>query len=789
LQTKGIYLLYRALQLLGLPFLLFYFLGRGLRNFGYIRSLRQRFGFLPHSFKQTVPGAIWLHAVSVGEVLSLVEFARQVRAGFPAAPLYVSTSTLAGKATADDKLAGLAAGVFYAPVDYVFAVRRVLRRLRPAVVVIAETEIWPNLFRETKRIGAGLVIVNGRISDRAAPRYLRYAWFFRHVLSQPDVILAQSESIRETFLRAGAPPDKVRTAGNLKYDFQPRRADAESPVRAFLDRVRPAKVWIAASTMPPAAPGDPDEDDAVIQAFQQLTRDHPGLLLILVPRKPERFDLAAQKLAAAGLPFVRRSALDARGLALPGVLLLDTIGELSGLFFLADIVFMGGTLPARGGHNILEPAFFARPVITGPHMENFRAIAAEFHAAEAVVEIASAAELAAAVDVLLRDPGRAARIGQRALACAEMKRGVTAATIAEIRRLYDRGVPRYRPGWFLLLWPFARLWEIGGRGRRARGLASRKSLDAPVVSIGNLAMGGTGKTPIVLYLAEKLKAAGHAPGILTRGYGRTSPHKHMALAAGTRIPVHQSGDEPHLFLTSGLAPVGIGPDRFLTGKLLEEKFGVDILLLDDGFQHVRLDRQVDVVLIDALDPFRGGDVFPAGRLREPMEDLARADIFIITRTDYGTMLPAIEAELARHNPRAPIFHSRVTPAAWVDLESGREYERPPFRRAGAFCGLGNPRSFWCTLRSLAIEPVEEIEFDDHHRYRPGEMRNLGHTFQLAGADALLTTQKDAANLCEDCAHLVAPLRLYWLKIRAALDREAQFLLEIEQRLAMAQQRP
>jgi len=236
LKTKAIYLLYRALQILGLPLLLFYFLARGVRDFRYIRSLRQRFGFLPRSFRQTVPGAIWLHAVSVGEVLSLGEFVRQVRSQFPAAPLYVSTSTLAGKATADEKLAGIAAGVFYAPVDYVPAVRRVLRCLRPAVVVVAETEIWPNLFRETKRTGAGLVIINGRISDRAAKRYLRFAWFFQHVLRWPDTILAQSEAIRGRFVEAGAPPEKVRAAGNLKYDFQPRRAPQESPVRAFLER-------------------------------------------------------------------------------------------------------------------------------------------------------------------------------------------------------------------------------------------------------------------------------------------------------------------------------------------------------------------------------------------------------------------------------------------------------------------------------------------------------------------------------------------------------------------------
>src|ERR1039458_3315720 len=154
-----------------------YFLCRDWRSGGYWRSLPQRFGFLPRSFRQTGPGAIWLHAVSVGEVLSCLEFLRRLRLRFPRSGLFVSTSTLAGKATADEKLRGLADGVFYAPVDYVFAVRRALRTLRPSVVVVAETELWPNLFREVKRTGAALTLVNGRISDRAFARYLSSRWF------------------------------------------------------------------------------------------------------------------------------------------------------------------------------------------------------------------------------------------------------------------------------------------------------------------------------------------------------------------------------------------------------------------------------------------------------------------------------------------------------------------------------------------------------------------------------------------------------------------------------------
>jgi len=158
----------------------------------------------------------------VGEVLACVEFLRRLRAEFPHSRFFVSTSTLAGRATASDKLHHLADGVFYAPVDYVFAVRRVLRALRPSLVIVMETEVWPNLFRETKRAGAGLLLINGRISDRAIGRYRALRWFFGGVLAQVDLLLAQSEDMRQRWIGVGAPPDNALAAGNLKYDFQPR---------------------------------------------------------------------------------------------------------------------------------------------------------------------------------------------------------------------------------------------------------------------------------------------------------------------------------------------------------------------------------------------------------------------------------------------------------------------------------------------------------------------------------------------------------------------------------------
>lgn len=766
------------------PLVFAYLLFRSLRNFAYFTSLGERLGFLPPSFKQIAPGAIWLHAVSVGEVVAATELVRRLGKEFPRAPLFLSVSTLAGNATAREKLAGGVTGVFYAPIDHVFAVRRVLRALQPAVVVILETEIWPNLFREAKRAGCGLVIVNGRISDRTEPRYRRLRWFFGEVMQWPDAVLAQSEAIRERYLAMGAPPERVKVAGNLKYDFVPREAEAESPVRRLIEGVRPAEVWIAASTMPPAAAGDIDEDDAVVAAFQALAPKHPRLLLVLAPRRPERFDGAAAKLDAAGIPYVRRSKLEGPP-ALPGVVLLDSIGELSGLFPLADVVFMGGTLAARGGHNILEPAFFARPVICGPHMENFRQIARAFQEREAYVEIAAAGELAGAVDALLADRARAAEVGSRAAACAASERGATERAVAVIREVAALACPRVRQDLAarLLLWPLSLLWRLVGGWKRGRDARRRRRLDSAVISVGNITMGGTGKTPCVLYLAEQMRRAGHRPGILTRGHGRHSLESLLILEPGARAKTAQTGDEPQIVLRSGVAPVGIGADRYQAGRLLEERFGCDVLILDDGFQHLRLERQVDLVLIDALLPFGGGDVFPVGWLREPLESLARADVFVITRSELAPGTWDLGRVLRTYNPHAPIFHARTAPAYWVNAASGQKVNEVPFSRTAAFCGLGNHQSFWRMLHTLGIQPVDRIAFDDHHAYRPREMRRLAQQFLAAKAEVALTTEKDAINFCEGCPELMAPLPVYWLKIRMEIEQEEEFLQFVENKLA------
>jgi tetraacyldisaccharide 4'-kinase len=763
LKRKAIFLLYRVLQAVLSPAVLVYLLIRTLRSSGYWRTLGERLGGIPPAWQQTVAASIWLHAVSVGEILAAVPLIEDIRRQSPGTPIFVSTGTLAGRETAEKRLAGLAEGVFFAPLDFAWIVRRVLRRIRPTVVVILETEIWPNLFRESKRIGCGLAIVNGRISDRALPRYRRFAWLFGPVLDQCDRILVQSDEMKARYVEAGAPAERVEIAGNLKYDFAPASLAADSPIRRFLDAAPEKPLWIAAST---SADDHLEEETFVFEAQRRL----PGWRLIIAPRKPERFRRVAGMLEEAGFDRTQRTALHNPS---ADVLLLDSIGELSAIFAFASVVFMGGTLADRGGHNILEPAVFGKPVIAGPHLENFRDIESHFEARNAVMRISAGDELADTVLGAARDPG----LGERAREAAEAERGASARTAAAIMTLYRSSYAADRDPQPLFAWlsMFAFVWKSGSARDRRKKLARAMKLPVSVVSVGNITTGGTGKTPLTIELLRKLKD--RQPALLTRGHGRTT-RGNIVFRPAEPLPPPITGDEPQLIMQATQCSIGIGKDRYAVGRELLRCEDARLLILDDGFQHLQLKRDFDLVMIDALRPFGGSYLVPLGRLREPLEGLGRAHAFVITRSDEVPNADAIESVLRRYNPSAPVFRARTEPRLWHG-GYGRSYEPgklPVARnRVVAFCGLGNPHAFWRTLRSLGIEPVARYDFGDHHRYSPSEIRRLGRHARDLGAVALLTTAKDAVNLEPGYMDMLGGVKIYWLEIRTEIERSAELI--------------
>jgi tetraacyldisaccharide 4'-kinase len=787
-------LLYRLLQFLSFPLAFLYFAARLAIDRTYWSHFGERLGFLPRPFRRTNPGSIWLHAVSAGEIASAIPLIRNLRIARPQAPLYLSTSTVAGRIAAERQASSLVDGIFYSPLDYVSFVRRALRALRPALLIVIETEIWPHLYAEAKRSGARLVIVNGRISNRAWPRYRKLRLLMRPILRLPDRILVQSAKDRDRYIALGAPYEKVEVARNLKYDVPFAPAPLDLPTFGA------DHVWIAASTVGPNERGSlmrhaVDEDEIVLQTFDSLAAEFPRLLLILAPRQPARFDEVARKLSSKGIRFVRRStprplrSASWGALELPAVLLLDTIGELSRTYLLAHAVFVGGSLAPRGGHNIIEPAACGAPVIVGPHMQNFEAITDDFLRADAIVQIHRPEELLPAVRALLLDRDRAEAMGERARQVVERQQGASPAIASRLWPLYYAAYlkpPRGFPARSILGF-FALLWRTGGEIKRSRSrhhAAAQPSLHVPVVSIGGITVGGSGKTPFTTYIVDRLHRRGYSPAVLTRGYRRRSPAKTLVFAPGARVSPAFTGDEAQIFLRAGVAPIGIGANRYAAGKILLSQFpGTDVLLLDDGFQHARLHRDLDLVLIDGLDPFGQDAVLPSGRLREPLRALRRADAFVVTRAPVDLRYEAICARLREYNSTAPVFRTRLIARRWRDYRTGASMSALPARRVAAFCGLGNPQSFWSTLESLGLEVVFRWAFEDHHSYKPSDLQSIVHQARASRAEILVTTEKDRVNCPNQLEKAIDPYDLAWLEIELELEDEPAFFAFVQRTLA------
>ena len=370
--------------------------------------------------------SVWVHAVSVGEALTARPLVRALKARFPDWPLYLSTTTVTGAAVAERDSGG-ADGLLYAPFDWPIPVRRVLDALEPRLLVLVETELWPNLIHEARRRGTRVAVVNGRLSPRSFGRYRRIRRWLARVLSEVDLFLMQGEPHAARVRALGAPEERVRVTGNLKYDALDDPRPPETLAALIPGASDESPLWIAGSTVA-------GEEPLVLDAFRRVRARVPGARLLLVPRHPERFAEAAALAEQAGFRTQRRSALQAAWTG-GDVLVLDTLGELPRLYPLASVVFVGGSLVPAGGHNVLEAAVASRPVIVGPHMENFQEIADELREDGALVTVSSPEELAREVAALLEDPARRAELGRRGRAVVDRNRGALERTVAALAGL------------------------------------------------------------------------------------------------------------------------------------------------------------------------------------------------------------------------------------------------------------------------------------------------------------------------------------------------------------------
>ncbi len=850
-------------------------------------------------------GGIWLHAVSLGEAKAAAPLVQALHERYPDMPLVLTAVTQTGYEQLRT-LAGVADVVTYVPFDMSVLLERFLDMVQPRLVVLLEKELWPGMLRAVERRSVPIVLVNGRLSEQSAARYRWVRSWVQRWLGRIDRILVQSERDRERFLDVGALAERTTVVGNLKYDSppvtEPQRQVAQH--RRMALGVGPQEVvWICGST-------HRDEEAEVVSVYRALRVRGVPLRLLLAPRHVERVPEVERIVRSAGLTplrlsdiqggkgqntshVARRTSRDgasttydlrpttdvSRHAASDGssgtnderrttkaqsaglvLWILDTSGELSQWYGVADVAFVGGSLVPHGGQNLLEPAAWALPIVAGQHLTNFAAIAEEFERHQAIRVVRSENELATAVEQLARRAELRRQLGERAEALARSAAGATARVVAvlddylirdaghktqdtrhktqdtrhEIQksdvesggqerdgfdsRLASRAsrlnlqsaVARWQAqlAWLLipLSWVYgAAVWTVR-EGYRRRLLPQRR-LSRAVVSVGNVTWGGTGKTPLVAWLAEMYVRRGYRVAVLTRGYR----------GCGT-----EGGDEAAMlreWLPSAV-PVIAGRDRVRRGREAIARHDPDVLLLDDGFQHWRLHRDLDVVTVDARRPFGNGQLVPAGELRETARALGRADIIVITKSDQaepGT-LSALQAMVQRLNPRALVATARyrvaglarlvgdsfvdadgasvalervvqrglrdaehdasvagrtsqVVDAAAHDLRS-TTYDMRPDVPIGLVAGIADPSSFERTVSGLGLSIVWRRFFGDHHAYQCRDIEQVSLACRERGIRRVLTTEKDAVKL-RRWRELLDDRGVEWWVVRVRLEIEEE----------------
>jgi 3-deoxy-D-manno-octulosonic-acid transferase len=750
------------------------------------RGFRQRWCGLDASSVQVARGCslnqiassmrVWIHAVSVGEAMAMAPLVKALRLRYPEALLVGSTVTDLGQEAMRTKLPELDL-VFYAPFDVWWSVRRTIRAINPTLFLFGETELWPNLLLQLERCGVTSVLVNGRVSDRSTRRYQWTGWLMRTVVRTIDAVIVQAAVHRTRFIELGADPARLTIAGNLKADHTPGGSGYTGVFRRLIG-VGAEQLIVAGSTHEP-------EERLIAQAFLSLLPVKPGLRLCLAPRHLDRLESIEMMLRRLGLSPVRRSRIAPEGRAWPDgreVLLLDTIGELAECYTIATVTIMGGTFAPIGGHNLLEPAAAGSPILIGPHVGQWSAVAEELVAAGAACMSATEEELTAQLQAVLGDAHRRHTMSDAAREYVVRQQGATARTMAVIMPLIESGASGGRlihrrigglaacgrwlfaPGRLaslarMVLAPVA--WGYGWvtairRWSYRRGWFRAAHLQVPVISVGNLTVGGSGKTPAVIAIGQLLQSTGLSVGIVLRGYRGIRREDPLLVSDGhaTLAVVEQAGDEAVLLAKRlpGIS-VAVGKSRAAAGRLLLANCHPDCVLIDDGYQHLSLARDVNVLIMDEMQSTVGGRLLPCGPLRESWSAIRDASAVIITHRCHnehadvqGSERRARLVDALRHvDFGGPVFSGAIQPIDLIDVHTGRSLGLGTFsgRRVAVSSGIGQPQAFRDLVMSLGAMRCIDWEFDDHHRYERHELEEMAREAVRRGAAAMVTTEKDA----------------------------------------------
>ena len=816
------YIIYNLLLIVVfILFVLPYYTYRLFTEKGFSRRFRQSLGRVHNKEIEKVmrKDCIWIHGASVGEIVATSPLVKQIRQEMPDRPILVSAFTVGGYNMAKQIIPEADAIIFF-PLDLPFVAESMVKRIHPGVFMPVETELWPNFLRAIRERHIPVMMVNGRISEKSVKTYRYLYGIWDDMLSTVSRFCMQSSIDADYIYSLGADKNKIFVTGNTKFDQTYAEVTSEDYARykEELGLCNSYPIIMAGST-------HPGEEKALFDAFKKVREQYADARLVIAPRKVNRADEISKLASSYGFETGYRSKM----LENPGlrkeypVVLLDTIGELGRIYAVGDVVFVGGSLCKTGGHNVLEPAAHAKPIIVGPNMQNFKDSYSLLSKVGACKMVNNVAELANEMLDIIGNDERREKMGAASLQVIKENRGADIRSIHYLKELLDltsvpsreyasypintRGINdegggglrhsdaiiqyiyqiAYGPetpfyGWLILgfLRGCSYLYEYGVRLKLAMyniGLKKKEKLNCCVISIGNITVGGTGKTPTAQKMADLIKRMGYRVVILNRGY-RSHWEKEIGVVSdGNKIfmTAYEAGDEAYLMAkTLPGIPVVIGKNRAITGKYAVEKLNAEVIIMDDGYQHWHLERDLDVVLVDTLNMFGNGCVLPRGMLREPLENLNRGDLFLLTKTDQSSVLSRMQLRktIERYNAKAPVVESVHHPKNFVEIadwykgitQNHMELSEFEGKNVMVFSAIGNPSSFEQTLSSIGLNIKEAVRYPDHHDYGMLEMQYIIERASSQKAVAMVTTSKDAVKIPTEFIYSAREIPLYILNM-------------------------
>lgn len=826
------YILYNILGVLVfIVFVLPYYTWRLLREKGFIARFRQSIGFIRREEIDAVVNTdcIWIHGASVGEIVATSPLVKEIKKIMPYRKVLVSAFTVGGYNMAR-QIIPEADAIIYFPLDLSWVAESVVRRIRPGIFMPVETELWPNFLRAIRERNIPVMMVNGRISEKSVKNYRYLFSIWKDMLRTVSRFCMQSSIDADYITHLGADPRKIFVTGNTKFDQTYAEVTPED-LAAYK-----SELGLGPEAFPIIVAGSthPSEEEAVLTAFKELRREFPQARLIIAPRKPTRADEIKKLDTRFGYETGYRSSLKEMKDPRPEypVLLIDTIGELGRIYAVGDIVFIGGSLMHHGGHNVLEPAAHAKPILVGPSMENFKDSYSLLSKAGACRMVPDTAGLTQAFLEITKDDALRNRMGEASMQVIRENRGAAMNTMyylqdllqqAAVPRAYSRdysintrnfndagggglkhgaAIIQYifhvahspeRPWYAFLLLGFLRaLSYLYGVGARTNlwlyevGILKTCKLDCCVISIGNITVGGTGKTPTAQRVAMMVKDMGCRVVILNRGY-RSHWDKELGVVSdGKKIYMtsYEAGDEAYLMakMMPGI-PVVIGKNRDITGKYAVEKLQAEVIIMDDGYQHWQVERDLDLVLVDTLNLFGNGCLLPRGILREPLSHLNRADMFLFTKSDQSSELTrsALAENIRQYNAQAPIVESIHHAMNFVEIADWyKGIQQNPIgleelrgKKVMIFSAIGNPSSFEQNVSGCGLEILEAIRYPDHHDYGMLEMQYIGERASELEAAALITTGKDAVKIPTEFIYFNRDIPLYVMNMDIMITRNEE----------------